>query len=661
MIRYLIAFILTAFSLTAFSLTDPWGVDVQQHTAVQRTYKQGESVTMQISLRDGLKPLDLTGATARWYWYTNANANVWWTNAAAIPAPKAGLVTAQWTPAMDVGAASYAYWVGIWMPGATSPLWRVTGTLRLLTSPGFTPNALPMPVRTLDFAAITITNAPWVTSADFSSALQSIETNTSARISAAMDSLSTNRTVKLYSPEGTQWIDGTGGVWRVSTVTNTSEVIFTFANNARLNGVHPPDAVIPWGDSFIDVGGILFIFNSTGATALHPSGDSMSAEEPLINKTLTNNNGASGTGTVTHAIYNVTSRVDGVAFRSDLAAVEAALASNRHDRIYSPDGTQIIDGTGGVWRISATATNYTVALSENFESVYGVPRPFASSDFPFPLTSGFRGYFQTTYNPNQAVVVYGESGSVFARTYWQANLGTYPLVLTSSSGSGTATVYQHFTFTTSIVDSVAFKSDLTTFTSKSYVDAADASNRLAIAAIPPDDPTRWWSYDTSSWMLRSAGTISEYSTTATNRWYVKCVGTSVTNGTFEVLNAPALFTQAGRWTINVAGGWGASYLTNSSVAVSASIAVPWNNYYATQLPQGLTNYTLNTGAGASGTVTLYRVSSVITNNLGTYYLPQTPYPTNYIAGFALPIPGTNVVYTLSVDSNRTLSVWEVLP
>jgi len=39
----------------------------------------------------------------------------------------------------------------------------------------------------------------------------------------------------------------------------------------------------------------------------------------------------------------------------------------------------------------------------------------------------------------------------------------------------------------------------------------------------------------------------------------------------------------------------------------------------------------------------------------------TAFPTNYIAGFALPIPGTNVVYQLSVDSNRVLTVWEVLP
>ncbi len=351
-----VLFVLSVLSVPfSHALTDAWSVDVTQHTSVQRTYKQGESVSMQIFLRNGLAPLDLTGAEARWYWYTNATANVWWTNSVTISAPKAGLMQSTWTPSMDTGAPMYYYWIGVWQAGSTSPLWRVTGNIRMLASPGFTPNALPMPVRTLDFAGITVSGAPWVSAAD--------------------------------------WASGSN-----------------------------------------------------------------------------------------------------------------ALAS-------------------------------------------------------------------------------------------------------------------------------------------------------ALQSIPPDDSTRWWSADRSTWMSRQGGAISEYTVTSTNRWYVKCVGTSITNGTFEVLNAPALFTQAGRWPINVTGGWGASYLTNSSVAVSASIAVPWNNYYATQLPQGLTNYTLNTGAGASGTVTLYRVSSVLTNSLA-YVLPQRALPTNAVPGWLLYDAGSNVWLQVSV-SNFSFTVWEV--
>lgn len=165
-----ICLLASAICLPAYALTDAWNVDVRQHTAVDRTYKQAETVDLRVTLLNGFAPLDLTGATARFYWYTNSVDNVWWTNSAAIPTPKAGLVTASWTPAMDTGAASYAYWVGVWMPGATSPLWRVTGTIRLLSSPGFVPNVLPLPVRMLDFAGITVSNAPWALDSDLQAA-----------------------------------------------------------------------------------------------------------------------------------------------------------------------------------------------------------------------------------------------------------------------------------------------------------------------------------------------------------------------------------------------------------------------------------------------------------------------------------------------------------
>lgn len=249
--------ILLTLSLTvsALALTDQWSINVNDHTAVQRTYKRGESIDMRITLRDGLRPLDLTGATARWYWYTNAVDNLWWTNAAAIPLPRSGLVSAQWTPAMDTGAALYPYWVGLWMPGATSPLWRVTGTIRLLGSPGLNPNSQPVPVRTLDFAAITITNAPWVTAADWASgsnalasALMALGSNTTSQISAAVsngvnEAIAQSATtasgivsvaisglpapstdaLRVVSTNAVAWIDGDGNRWRIDTHAETND------------------------------------------------------------------------------------------------------------------------------------------------------------------------------------------------------------------------------------------------------------------------------------------------------------------------------------------------------------------------------------------------------------------------------------------------------
>lgn len=261
----LIALILSG---NVYALTDEWGVDMQQHPSVQRTYKQGESHELRVSLRNGLKPLDLTGATALFLWYTNTVQNIWWTNSVAITAPLAGIVQTTWTPAMDVGASSYAYWIGIWPAGSTSPLWRVTGTIRMLPSPGFQPNALVPPVRTLDFAAMTLTNAPWVTAADWSSgsnalasALQAEASDRSAAFEsnaqaiaahelrvdnphaitaeqigaatpaavtgivdaaiAAIPPASTDAH-RLINVDATKWIDGTGGVWSVTTTSVTT-------------------------------------------------------------------------------------------------------------------------------------------------------------------------------------------------------------------------------------------------------------------------------------------------------------------------------------------------------------------------------------------------------------------------------------------------------
>lgn len=56
----------------------------------------------------------------------------------------------------------------------------------------------------------------------------------------------------------------------------------------------------------------------------------------------------------------------------------------------------------------------------------------------------------------------------------------------------------------------------------------------------------------------------------------------------------------------------------------------------------------------NGTLTLGGVSK-------SAWPAGSSYPTNYIAGFALPIPGTNMIYTLNVSSNGILEIWGVTP
>ena len=179
---------------TAHALTDAWSVDVRQNAAVQRTYKQGESWDMAVTLRDGLKPLDLTGATASFFWHTNASSEVWWTAPASV---EGASVRASWTPAMDVGATVYPWWIGVWAAGSSAPLWRVTGTIRLLPTPGYQPGGIPPspgPGQVWDFATITYTNAPWLTLAEatalsnaFATALQGITAQSLGAITNELD------------------------------------------------------------------------------------------------------------------------------------------------------------------------------------------------------------------------------------------------------------------------------------------------------------------------------------------------------------------------------------------------------------------------------------------------------------------------------------------
>ena len=82
------------------------------------------------------------------YYQTNGMGTAWW--------QAGGLVFA---PSNDCGAAAYRFFVRAADPLGTD--YTANGVLRMLDSPGETPNALPLPVQVLDFAAVEVANAPW--------------------------------------------------------------------------------------------------------------------------------------------------------------------------------------------------------------------------------------------------------------------------------------------------------------------------------------------------------------------------------------------------------------------------------------------------------------------------------------------------------------------
>ncbi len=67
-------------------------------------------------------------------------------------------VCAVWSPTNDVGASVYNCFIG-----SIDGSYRAAFKLRLLESPGYSPNTLDLPTPRLDFATIEVSNAPWLT------------------------------------------------------------------------------------------------------------------------------------------------------------------------------------------------------------------------------------------------------------------------------------------------------------------------------------------------------------------------------------------------------------------------------------------------------------------------------------------------------------------
>ena len=138
-----------------------WTVDLARVTPADWDCLRGETVELMPSFVSGRDVRDLSGVeSATLWWQTNGMGAAYWSAPASVDtSSRPHRLVARWTPDMDVGAASYRYFVGAAAPSGTQ--YRAHGTIRMRGAPGETPNALPLPVQVLDFAKIAWTNAPW--------------------------------------------------------------------------------------------------------------------------------------------------------------------------------------------------------------------------------------------------------------------------------------------------------------------------------------------------------------------------------------------------------------------------------------------------------------------------------------------------------------------
>ena len=165
------AFVFAA-ALSGFAKTFDVDISTGRPAASNEAYYHGETIEFR-AVRGRSVVTNIEYASI--YYQTNGMGDVWWRTD--------GLV---FHPTNDVGAASYRFFMegrevvsgGVESGGVDSPTpslthsptisrdWHANGLLRLLPSPGFTPNTLQLPVATLDFAAVEVLNPPYYDKAE---------------------------------------------------------------------------------------------------------------------------------------------------------------------------------------------------------------------------------------------------------------------------------------------------------------------------------------------------------------------------------------------------------------------------------------------------------------------------------------------------------------
>ncbi|MBQ9727630.1 MAG: hypothetical protein IJV65_09025 [Kiritimatiellae bacterium] len=146
-----------------------WRADVDKPSVAPLAVMRGETAHLRCDVFRRGAPYDLAAASATLYWQTNGMGALWWSAPATVAS---NVLSATWTPDMDPGASPVALFIGA--TDADGSVYRAAASLRILHAPGAVPSELPLPVPSLDFATISVTNAPWALAADLPRAISNI-------------------------------------------------------------------------------------------------------------------------------------------------------------------------------------------------------------------------------------------------------------------------------------------------------------------------------------------------------------------------------------------------------------------------------------------------------------------------------------------------------
>lgn len=137
----------TQINVFATAVTNSWKVDLTRNPAAVFSVWHGDKITLAADIG-----INVTSAT--FYWQAPDMGTLWWEKPAVS---ETGVVSVEWTPEMDSGASTYSFYF------RAGDVYRPRGTLLMQESPGDVVNSIPLPVQTIDFATVTVTNAPWLT------------------------------------------------------------------------------------------------------------------------------------------------------------------------------------------------------------------------------------------------------------------------------------------------------------------------------------------------------------------------------------------------------------------------------------------------------------------------------------------------------------------
>lgn len=138
-----------------------WTAETSRVQPIALDAWRGDTLALECTLKSYGQPVAPGAATASLMWQTNGMGSAWWQTNATVSAD--GVIRATWSPSMDPGAPSVAFFLPVQTGDGAS--YRAAGTLRFRPSPGSGSQiaALPQPGGTLDFGEFNLVNAPWAT------------------------------------------------------------------------------------------------------------------------------------------------------------------------------------------------------------------------------------------------------------------------------------------------------------------------------------------------------------------------------------------------------------------------------------------------------------------------------------------------------------------